>query len=227
MSKSVIKVKNLCKSYTIGGQNIEILKALNFQMDKGSFVAIRGASGMGKSTFLNIIGALDSFDMGEVEVAGCRLDTIKQQDDLYLYRRSKVGFIFQEHYLLPDFTILENTILPLLLNGYSKKNAIAKALDYLSKIGLEQRITHYPNQISGGESQRVAALRAIIHEPDIILADEPTGNLDSMNSKKFIDILSNLSHTLNLSILVVTHDTELSNMADISYNMVDGQIVSI
>ena len=224
MPKRIVDVSNLYKSYTTAGQTISILRNLNFQMNEGNFISIQGASGMGKSTFLNILGALDTFTSGTVEVAGISLHQKHKHNDLHLYRRNKIGFIFQNHYLLPDFTVLENVTIPLLMNKYSHKEARIKAMEVLSQIGLSERLHHYPNQISGGESQRVAVARAIVHNPCLILADEPTGNLDNKNSDIFIQILSDLCHQFHLSVLVVTHDKKLAEVADIQYSMIDGQI---
>ncbi len=224
MKKQILKVKNLSKFYDLGRQKIHILKDINFVMNKGDFTSIRGASGVGKSTFLNILGALDKPDSGDVIIDGHNISKYREDEQLSFFRREKIGFIFQDHYLMQDFNILENVMMPLMIKKIKKKEAKIMASEILDRVGLSHRLSHYPNQISGGESQRVAAARAIVHKPAIILADEPTGNIDSKNTIKFIELLKGIQEKDSLTILVVTHEDMLGEMALIYYDMIDGQI---
>ncbi|MDH5717195.1 MAG: ABC transporter ATP-binding protein [Spirochaetia bacterium] len=218
----VFEAKDIVKTYKNDELEVDVLKGINLNITKGDFVSIRGSSGVGKSTFLNILGALDKATSGTVKIDGVLLDNYYKNDSIHLYRREKIGFVFQSHYLMPDFTVLENVMMPLLILKENKKIAEEKAKEALKDVGLENRIAHFPSQISGGESQRAAAARAIVHTPPIILADEPTGNLDNKNSERFIEIFSKLQEQRNLTILVVTHDLNLADMANKKYKMDDG-----
>jgi len=220
----LLEVKNLTKTYKDGEHNVKVLKNINLTMQRGEFVSIQGVSGAGKSTFLNILGALDFPDKGDILVNGQSLSMQYSYKTIYKYRRKMIGFIFQSHYLMADFTVLENVMLPLQILGREKKHAQKKAEEILDKIGLKERMTHYPTQISGGESQRVAVARAMVHSPALILADEPTGNLDSTNTKIFINLLKDLQKNESLTILMVTHEKELANTAQTRYNMQDGEL---
>ncbi len=224
IQKKILEVKNLIKNYTLDKKEISILKGIDFTMYAGDFASIQGVSGVGKSTFLNLIGAVDSFNSGEIFMDGQNLKIWESKQQLHLYRRDKIGFIFQHHYLIPDFTVFENLCIPLLLKGKAKKETHKKAISLLEEIGLIRRKDHFPHQISGGESQRVSMIRAIIHEPSLILADEPTGNLDIGNTLNFIEILKKLQQKRELSILVTTHEAELANSARSKYKMIDGNI---
>ena len=210
----------------MGGSRVEVLKDISLKMKKGEFISIQGISGVGKSTLLNLIGALDRPDSGEILLARKSLSEWQRTNSLYLYRRQKIGFIFQYHYLMSDFTVMENIMIPLLMEGYSRKKAAEKSGALLSEIGLYERRHHFPEQISGGESQRAAVARAIIHDPDLVLADEPTGNLDMKNTMQFIDILKRMQSEYKLSILTATHENELAQAAEKTYSMVDGKIKS-
>ena len=169
----IIHVRNLVKNYVSGAEILHILRGINFDVDSGSTVAVSGQSGSGKSTFLNIIGGLDRFDSGTVEAAGQDISNLSESD-LSSYRQRRIGFIFQFHYLLKDFTALENVMLPAYMTGIKKKDAMDKARLLLSDMKLDDRLEHFPSQLSGGERQRVAVARAMVNDPDIILADEPT-----------------------------------------------------
>lgn len=218
----MVSVKNICKVYRDGENYVRVLDNVNLLVNTAEFISIRGASGAGKSTFLNMLGALDSPDSGEIEVENTRLSDYKKQSRLHDYRREKVGFIFQNHYLMPDFTVLENVMMPLLMNKVPKAQAQEQAKAILERTGLSHRLTHFPSQISGGESQRVAVARAVVKKPPLVLADEPTGNLDSQNKAKFIELLSKLQSQDNLTVVVVTHEPDLANSAHAKYIMVDG-----
>ncbi|MCS6984860.1 MAG: ABC transporter ATP-binding protein [Leptospiraceae bacterium] len=220
----LLVVKNLSKTYREGETELPVIKSLSFSMAKGDFVSIRGASGAGKSTFLNLIGALDSFDEGDIIIDGISLKNYAHKEELTLFRRDKIGFVFQNHYLMAEFTVLENVMFPLLLQKVPRRQARERAELMLERVGLKDRRNHYPSQISGGESQRAAVARALVHKPVLVLADEPTGNLDATNRKKFIELLQNLQLQENLSILVVTHEEDLARCAKRQYLMVDGKL---
>lgn len=210
--------------YTSGNQDYHVLKGLNFSMYEGDFVSIMGASGAGKSTLLNITGALDKWNTGSIWVDGIDLKKNSQQGRSHQYRKDKIGFIFQNHYLMNDFTLLENVMMPLLVQKVNRKKARKEASIALEKAGLSERMNFFPSQISGGESQRAAFARAIVHKPPLILADEPTGNLDSENTQNFIDLIANLQFEDNLTILLVTHDINLARKAQIQYFMENGTL---
>lgn len=223
---ALLEVRGVSKSYRDGEKTVEVLKGIDLSLEEGGFASIQGASGAGKSTLLHILGALLEADAGEVELKGSRLSEFIKGNRLNEYRRDFVGFIFQNHYLMPDFNILENVMMPLLIEKMPRKRAAEEATEALDAIGLSHRLTHYPSQISGGESQRVAIARAVVKKPALVLADEPTGNLDSANSKKFIERLMELRNKENLTVLVATHEKELANLADHMYLMEDGVLSS-
>jgi lipoprotein-releasing system ATP-binding protein len=210
---TAIEVKNLTKSYINGTEMLTVLNSVNFTLMKGSSVVIMGKSGCGKSTFLHMIGGLDSADSGTIYAAGHQIDSLKS-DKLTQFRKKHIGFIFQMHYLLEDFTALENLIVTSMINGNHKKKAKDNALTVIDDVGLLSKVNNYPGQLSGGERQRIAIARALINDPDIILADEPTGNLDEENSRVIENLLFGLVKKYQKSLVLVTHDPYLSNMAD-------------
>ena len=218
---SIICVKDLVKNYESGTETLRILRGINFSVQKGSSVAISGQSGSGKSTFLNVIGGLDRFDSGTVEVAGSDISNLGESE-LSAYRQRRIGFVFQFHYLLKDFTALENVMLPLFMMGSRKKDAIEKAKVLLSDMKLENRQGHYPSQLSGGERQRVAAARAMVNDPDIILADEPTGNLDPDNSALVAELLYAGAEKWGKTLIVVTHNESVASRAKLRYVLENG-----
>jgi lipoprotein-releasing system ATP-binding protein len=218
---TIICVKDLVKDYRSGTETLHILRGINFNVLHGSSVAISGQSGSGKSTFLNIIGGLDRFDSGTVEVAGSDISNLGESE-LSSYRQRRIGFIFQFHYLLKDFTALENVMLPLYMMGSRKKAAIEKAKVLLSDMKLENRQGHYPSQLSGGERQRVAAARAMVNDPDIILADEPTGNLDPDNSALVAELLYAGAEKWGKTLIVVTHNESVASRAKVRYVLENG-----
>jgi len=218
---AIICVKNLVKDYKSGTETLHILRGINFNVLQGSSVAISGQSGSGKSTFLNIIGGLDRFDSGSVEVAGSDISNLGESE-LSSYRQRRIGFVFQFHYLLKDFTALENVMLPLYMMGRRKKDAIEKAKVLLSDMKLENRQGHYPSQLSGGERQRVAAARAMVNDPDIILADEPTGNLDPDNSALVAELLYAGAEKWGKTLIVVTHNESVASRAKVRYVLENG-----
>jgi len=217
----VIRVRDLVKNYISGAETLQILRGINFEVTWGCAVAISGQSGSGKSTFLNIMGGLDHSDSGSVEVAGTEISGLSESS-LSLYRQRQIGFIFQFHYLLKDFTALENVMLPAYMTGMRKKDALEKARLLLGDMKLNDRVGHFPSQLSGGERQRVAVARAMVNDPDIILADEPTGNLDPRNSGMVAELLYAAAEKWGKTLVLVTHDEAIASRAQIHYYLEDG-----
>jgi lipoprotein-releasing system ATP-binding protein len=204
--------------------SLQVLKGIDLHIKKGEFVSIIGASGAGKTTLLQIIGSLDKPDAGSLMVDGVALNGLSDKA-LAAFRNKHIGFVFQFHQLLPEFTALENVCIPAFIAGSSTSDAEKKAKDLLAKLGLENRINHKPNELSGGEKQRVAVARALINQPSLILADEPSGSLDSANKKELHSLLRRLCNEYGLTILVVTHDKDLADVSDRVIEMRDGSIV--
>jgi lipoprotein-releasing system ATP-binding protein len=217
----LIRVRDLVKSYVSGAETLHILRGINFDLERGSSIAVSGQSGSGKSTFLNIIGGLDRCDSGIVEVAGTDISLLSESG-LSSYRQRRIGFVFQFHYLLKDFTALENVMLPAYMTGLRKKDALEKARLLLADMKLDDRTGHFPSQLSGGERQRVAAARAMVNDPDIILADEPTGNLDPRNSAIVAELLYAGTEKWGKTLIVVTHDETVAGRAKIRYTLENG-----
>ena len=215
----MIEVKNIHKSFG----DLEVLKGVNLTVQKGEIVAIVGKSGAGKTTLLQIIGTLDQPTQGEVLINGERLMT-KGERELAAFRNKHIGFIFQFHQLLPEFTALENVCIPAMIAREKESDYKARAVQLLTELGLKDRMNHKPNELSGGEKQRVAAARALMMKPDIILADEPTGSLDEKNKKELSELLQKLRKEYGQTILLVTHDKELASIADREIEIVDGRI---
>jgi len=218
---SIIRVRDLVRNFASGNETLRILRGINFDVESGSTVAVSGQSGSGKSTFLNIIGGLDRSDSGTVEVAGTEISGLSESG-LSSYRQRRIGFIFQFHYLLKDFTALENVMLPAYMCGLRKKDAIEKAGLLLEDMKLIDRSHHYPSQLSGGERQRVAVARAMVNDPDIILADEPTGNLDPQNSNMVAELLFAGAEKWGKTLIVVTHDETVAGRAKLHYTLENG-----
>ena len=217
-----IKLSEIKKSYsTIKNSKLEILKGINFEILQNEIITIYGPSGAGKSTLLHLVGLIDEPTSGKIYFD--ETDTSKLSDkEKANFRKNKIGFIFQFHHLLPEFSAIENIMLPAMINGLSKKKSFEKAKIFLDKLGLADRQNHKPNELSGGEQQRIAIARALINSPEIILADEPTGNLDSDNSKIVQDLLFSLQKELKFSLVIVTHNMEIINSANKLVMMRDG-----
>jgi lipoprotein-releasing system ATP-binding protein len=222
----LVEVKDLTKNYFSGSETLHILKGINFEAPPGSAIAVSGQSGSGKSTFLNIIGGLDRGDSGSIMIGGTEISGLSESA-LSAFRQRRIGFIFQFHYLLKDFTALENVMLPAYMTGMKKKEAIEKARILLSDVRLDDRIHHYPSQLSGGERQRVAAARALVNDPDMILADEPTGNLDPSNSAMVADLLFAGAEKYGKTLIVVTHDDSVALRAPVRHILEDGILVPL
>ncbi|GHV76604.1 lipoprotein-releasing system ATP-binding protein LolD [Spirochaetia bacterium] len=217
----LVQVRDLIKTYTSGTETLHILQGIGFEIKRGSSVSVTGESGSGKSTLLNILGGLDCADSGSVMVGDAEIAGLSESA-LSVYRSRRVGFIFQFHYLLKDFTALENVMLPAYIAGVKKKDALEKARLLLKDVRLEDRLQHYPSQLSGGERQRVAIARSLVNDPDLILADEPTGNLDSQNCALVAELLYAGAEKWGKTLMVVTHDRGVAERADVRYTLTGG-----
>lgn len=223
MSDIVVSVKSLEKTYRTESESLTILRDLNLEIEKGKKITIVGESGSGKSTLLNIIGGLDSPTSGSVKCGQYDLSSLDEKK-LSEYRSHFLGLIFQFHYLLKDFTALENTFLPSIMAGLPKKKAVQKATQLLKDVGLENRLDHLPSQLSGGERQRVSVARSLMNDPQLILADEPTGNLDPENAKMIGSLLFSMVEKYQKTLLLVTHDVNLAKKGDLCYSIKNGKL---
>ena len=222
----ILRTRNIIKSYQNTKKvKLEVLRSVDIEIETNKISVIVGASGAGKSTLLHIMGGLDRPDSGEVFFNDQNLFQLTD-DKLARFRNKNIGFVFQFHHLLPEFTALENVSIPQMIMGKSLNTASQKAAELLEAVGMQERINHKPAELSGGEQQRVAVARALANDPDIILADEPTGNLDSENSEAVHQILINLRDQMGKTFVIVTHNTGLVNLADKVYEMKDGKILS-
>jgi len=221
--KILLKAVNIVKNYVSGAETLRILKGINFELEEGKSAAVNGQSGSGKSTLLNIIGGLDRCDEGSVYIGGDEITSLSEKE-LSLYRSKQVGFIFQFHYLLKDFTALENIMLPAYIAGMKKKDALEAAKSLLADVNLEGRSGHFPSQLSGGERQRIAVARSMINDPSLILADEPTGNLDPQNSEIVAELLYENAQKRGKTLIVVTHDKKVAARASIQLVLENGQL---
>ncbi len=222
---AVIQIKNLCRYYKDGsGKEIQVLKGIEAEFQSDQTVSIVGSSGSGKSTFLHLLGGLDHPTSGEVRFDGENIFNF-ETNKLSTWRCDNVGFVFQSHHLLPDFTALENIMIPGLIAGLSKQQSQNKAEELLIQVGLKERASHKPGQLSGGEQQRVAIARALLNSPDIILADEPTGNLDIATGKKIASVLHQVCHDQNATLILVTHNLQLAQEADLQLTLKDGVLM--
>ncbi len=223
-SSVIIKAENINKSFqTVKNKRLEILKSVSIDIEDNKISVIIGASGAGKSTLLHILGGLDKPDSGKIIFNNT--DLLKLSDEkLARFRNNNIGFVFQFHHLLPEFTALENVMIPQMINGISEKKASQRAKDLLNETGLTERANHKPAELSGGEQQRVAVARALANQPQLILADEPTGNLDSVNSNILQELFRNLKNKMNKTFVIVTHNQDLISLADNLYEMKDGII---
>ena len=225
MNSDIIEMKNITKSFFIGKQNqLDILKNININVKKGEFLAIVGASGSGKSTLMNIIGALDRQTSGEYILDGIDISKINDKK-LSEIRNKKIGFVFQTSNLIPRTNSLHNVELPMLYYGVDRKTRINKAKELLQLVGMEDRMAHLPNELSGGQRQRVAIARALSNDPDIILADEPTGALDSETGRLIMNIFHKIHETQGRTIILITHEMKLANETQRIITIKDGKII--
>ena len=216
----MIKANNIYYSYG----SLEVLKGVNLHIKKGEFVSITGASGAGKTTLLQLLGTLDKVQTGSLIINNKEVNTLNQKE-LASFRNKEVGFVFQFHNLLAEFTALENVCLPAFIAGTDKKKAEEKGFELLSLLGLTDRVNHKPDELSGGEQQRVAVARALINSPSIILADEPSGNLDSKNAEELHNLFIKLNNDLGQTFVIITHNKELAKLGSRQLEMKDGKII--
>lgn len=221
---AIVTLKNICKSYSIGNEQLKVLKSVNLEVNQGDYLAILGASGSGKSTLMNIIGCMNTYDEGsyfldQIDIASC------YDSQLTALRNQKIGFIFQRYHLIPQYTILQNVLIPLLVQGMSRGDACKIAEKYIRLVGLEDRIAHKPNELSGGQQQRVAIARALVTTPALLLADEPTGALDSQTGKEILALFAQLNEMGN-TIIMITHDEKVAQSSKKIAHIEDGILVS-
>lgn len=222
---ALIEVRNISKVYKLGEIELKALSNVSLTIDRSEFVAIMGPSGSGKSTFMNIIGCLDRPTSGQYLLDGIDVANLGS-DELAAIRNKKIGFVFQGFNLLPRTSAIENVELPMLYNGVSTKDRTKRARESLRMVGLEGRENHYPNQLSGGQQQRVAIARALVNDAPIILADEPTGNLDTKTSREIMELFSRLNRESNITIILVTHEPDIAAYSKRIIRFTDGRIVS-
>ena len=215
----MIKLEGITKSFG----SLQVLKGIDLEINKGEIISIVGPSGAGKTTLLQIMGTLDEPDAGVVQIDGTVVSRMKEKE-LSAFRNKNIGFVFQFHHLLPEFTALENVCMPAWIKGVPRKEAEKKALGLLELMGLQDRISHKPSELSGGEQQRVSVARALINSPKVVLADEPSGNLDTHTKNELHQLFFSLRDELGQTFVIVTHDTELAEMSDSKICLSDGQI---
>ncbi|WP_296839807.1 ABC transporter ATP-binding protein [Butyrivibrio sp.] len=219
---SMIKMVNICKGFDLGEDKVQILKNINFNVEKGEFVAILGPSGSGKTTLMNIIGCMDITDSGEYYLDGQAVHTMEEQD-LGDIRNKEIGFIFQNYQLIPTYNILQNIIMPLIVRGMSTQEAEDKCIETIKLLGLDHRLRHKPNELSGGQKQRVSIARALVGEPAILLADEPTGALDRSSGQDVLKLFKDLNE-MGHTIVMITHDLNVAKNATRIVHIIDGQL---
>ena len=220
--KELIQVQKLFKSYGNGTKRVEVLKGIDLTFSRGEKVAIVGASGVGKTTLLHVLGTLDRPTAGKVLFDGKDIYTLNEKN-LALFRNREIGFVFQFHHLLPEFNALENTMMPCLIQGIPKKEAVSRSEAVLTLVGLKGRLSHKPGELSGGEQQRVAVARALVLEPKVLLADEPTGNLDTQTGESVFDLLQELNRIKEVTLIVVTHNQKLAEKMSRQIQLIDGR----
>jgi lipoprotein-releasing system ATP-binding protein len=225
MSEPLLRARALTKTYTMGKRSLEVLRGVDLDVARGEFLALRGASGAGKSTLLHLIGGLDLPNAGEILFDGQDLVAFSERR-LTEFRNRRVGFIFQAYHLLPELTALENVCLPARMARISSMKVEIRGYELLARVGLKDRLEHKPSELSGGEQQRVAIARALINEPELVLADEPTGNLDSKTGGEIIELLRSLRVEKNTTLVIATHDAKVAANAERVIELVDGRIQS-
>ena len=222
MNEPLLSARSLTRTYMLGKRALEVLRGVNLDVARGEFLALRGASGAGKSTLLHLIGGLDTPNAGEIHFAGQNLAALSESELVHFRRR--VGFVFQAYYLLPELDALENVCLPARVARVPARQAGVRGRDLLAWVGLKDRMEHKPYELSGGEQQRVAIARALINEPELLLADEPTGNLDSHTGGEIIELLKSLRAEKQTTLVIATHDTKVAAHAERVVELADGQI---
>jgi putative ABC transport system ATP-binding protein len=219
----LIQLRSVYRTFKIGGEHLTVLNNINLLIKDGEFITVMGPSGSGKSTLANVIGGLDRPSAGQIQVDDQELDRLSDTE-LSRYRNKKIGFVFQAFNLLPGYTAMENVMMPLIITGMSPKERRKRAHDFLKIVGLEHRAHHLPGQLSGGERQRVSIARAIVNEPKIIIADEPTGNLDSKKTQEIMHLLRTLNTEEKMTLIVITHDPMVAREADYTLHMIEGRL---
>ena len=225
MNEPLVIARDLRKSYKMGRRDVDVLQGVSIEVTRGEFVALRGASGAGKSTLLHLIGGLDTADSGEITVAGQPFHRMSG-GQLARFRTEKIGFIFQAYHLMPEFDALENVCIPGRIARHPVEAVRKRAAELLKRVGLGQRLDHRPRELSGGEQQRVAIARALVNEPEVIIADEPTGNLDSHTGGEILDLLSEIRAERSTTLLIATHDAKVAERAPRVVQLIDGQIAA-
>jgi lipoprotein-releasing system ATP-binding protein len=225
MAEKMVSVERLTKTFTDDFGAFDVIKDASFFINKGEMISLVGVSGAGKTTLLQILGGLDAATSGAIRIGDSTISALSARD-LARFRNLSIGFVFQFHHLLPDFSALENVIVPGLIRGRSREECLPRARELLGIFGLDRGATHYPSELSGGERQRVALARALFNEPALVLADEPTGNLDRENSKILLDLFVKANKELNQTFLVATHNPELSRGMQRTIYIEDGKIIS-
>jgi|TARA_B100000378_G_scaffold268567_1_gene255821 lipoprotein-releasing system ATP-binding protein len=220
----ILKAENICKSYPTSAGPLEVLRDVSLSLKEGELISVAGPSGCGKSTLLNILGTLDQPDKGTLEITGKNV-ALLDDESVSRLRSEFIGFVFQFHHLLPEFTIAENLMIPQRLLGRSEKTATDRVTELLSKVNLLPRYNHRPNAISGGERQRVALLRALVNEPGIVLADEPTGNLDVETARQLMEMIQNLAKDFNQAFLIVTHNPDVAALCERNLTINEGTVI--
>ena len=218
----IISMEHVCKSYKMGSETLNVLKSINFSVDRGEFTAILGPSGSGKSTLMNIIGCMDTLDSGSYALNGINIHETKEKE-LVKIRNQEIGVIFQNYHLIPTYNVMQNIIMPLLMRGQDRKSAEHNCREIVEMLGLSDRLHHKPSELSGGQRQRVAIARALCSKPSLLLADEPTGALDQQSGVEVLKLFKKL-HEMGNTIVMITHDMNVAKWAERTVNIVDGQI---
>ena len=219
-----LNAENISKSFRISSHQVEVLKSVSLSVEKGEWVALLGSSGSGKTTLLDILGTISRPDAGTLSISGADVLALSQRETV-AFRRKKIGFVFQAYHMLPELNICENVMLPAMLDGMAKKEAREKALSLLERVGLAHRLKHRANELSGGEQQRAAIARSLMNSPELLLADEPTGNLDSVTGGGILEIFQELHADACVTILMVTHDKSVAGLAGRIVELKDGMLI--
>jgi len=222
MMENIIKMDQIYKCYKVGGETLDVLKHISLDVEEGEYLAILGPSGSGKSTLMNIVGCMDSFQEGEYFLTGQPVHKMKDAQLTHL-RNQQIGFIFQKYHLIQKYSVLQNTMMPLLIRGMSRKEAAAISMEKLEMLEMTERIHHRPNELSGGQQQRVAIARALVGKPKLLLADEPTGALDSATGKEVLKLFAQL-HEMGNTIVMITHDMKVASYAQRVVKIIDGEL---
>ena len=226
MNKNILQIKDLKKTYQSGPLLVEVIKGINLEIEKGEIVIIMGPSGVGKSTLLHLIGGLDKPSSGSISINGTNIFDL-ENSKLAHFRNTSIGFVFQFHHLLPEFTAMENLMIPGMINSSQPEKLKSRVVELLEKVDLIERKDHKPSQLSGGEPQRVAVARALVNQPQLVLADEPTGNLDKKNSESLYNLILELNKSLNQTFVIVTHNEMMTRNANKVVELEDGKVKNL